>query len=224
MSGIDPVSAWERWTWARCRDRILTLRGRLGYAGCLWALGFELLEDGRLRDPFRGVEVFDPADAGPATLIPSRYSAVPEIYCLLSTYAGATERPLSGELLSVTALDPVRPAGLQAADCTTMLQYAKRDWKGLQAVDIPFFGPRSESADLAFEVWPLPRIPITLMIWRGDGEVPDGGTLLFDRSADAYLPGLLGELAWLKVWRLRNILDPNERWGYHRQGAGHAPS
>ena len=57
------------------------------------------------------------------------------------------------------------------------------------------------------------------MIWRGDGEVPDGGTLLFDRSAEAYLPGLLGELAWLTVWRLRNILDPKHRWGYHRLGS-----
>jgi hypothetical protein len=42
--------------------------------------------------------------------------------------------------------------------------------------------------------------------------------LLFDRSAETYLPGLLGELAWLTVWRLRHILDPNERWGYHRLG------
>jgi hypothetical protein len=41
----------------------------------------------------------------------------------------------------------------------------------------------------------LPRIPITLTLWRGEEEVRDGGTLLFDRSAAHYLPGLVAELA-----------------------------
>jgi hypothetical protein len=30
--------------------------------------------------------------------------------------------------------------------------------------------------------------------------------------------GLLAELAGLTVWRLWNILDPEERWGYPRGG------
>ena len=55
------LSAYERWTWKRCRERILSLKGRLGYGERLWVLGFELLDDGRLVDPFHGVEVFNPA-------------------------------------------------------------------------------------------------------------------------------------------------------------------
>jgi hypothetical protein len=62
----------------------------------------------------------------------------------------------------------------------------------------------------------LPGLPITLTLWRGEEDLPAGGTLLFDRSALHYLPGLLAELAGLTVWRLRKILDPQERWGYHR--------
>jgi hypothetical protein len=212
------ISAWERWTWARCRKQILGLKQRLGYGERLWVLGFELLDDGRLRDPFHGVEVFDPAQADPATLIPARYSAVPEIYCLLSTYAGASETPLAGQPLALTALGPVQRAEMAAEDCAALLRYAGQDWTALQAVEVPFFGRKLAQGDLAFEVWPLPRLPITLALWRGEEDLPDGGTLLFDRSAAHYLPGLLAELAWLTVWRLRNILDPEERWGYHRGG------
>ena len=212
------ISAWERWTWARCRQPILRLKHRLGYGERLWVLGFDLLDDGRLRDPFHGVEVFDPAQAGPPTLIPARYSAVPEMYCLLSTYAAARETPLAGQSLALTALDPVQRAELPAEDNAALLRYAWQDWAALQAVDVPFFGERLVRGDLAFVVWPLPRLPITLTLWRGEEDLPDGGTLLFDHSAAHYLPGLLAELAWLTVWRLRNILDPEELWGYHRGG------
>jgi len=213
----DPLSAWERWTWVRCREPILGLKHRLGYGQRLWVLGFELLDDGRLWDPFHGVEVFDPARAGPAMLIPAHYSAVPEMFCLLSTYAEATETPLTGQSLALTALDPVRRAELPTEDCTALLSYAGQDWAALQAIQVPFFGERLLHGDLSFVVWPLPRLPITLTLWRGDEELADGGTLLFDYTALHYLPGLLAELAWLTVWRLRNILDPMKRWGYHRE-------
>lgn len=216
MSESGPLSAWERWTWRHCREQILALQHRLGYGGRLWVLGFALLDDGRLWDPFHGLEVFDPAQAGPSTLIPAHYSAVPEIYCLLSTYAAAEEAALVGEAISLASLDPVQRAELPADDCAALLRYAEQDWAALRAVEVPFFGRRLEQGDLAFEVWPLPRLLITLTLWRGEEEVPAGGTLLFDRSAAHYLPGLLAEMAWLTVWRLRNILDPEERWGYHR--------
>jgi len=216
VSESGPLSAWERWTWRHCREQILALQHRLGYGGRLWVLGFALLDDGRLWDPFHGLEVFDPAQAGPSTLIPAHYSAVPEIYCLLSTYAAAEEAALVGEAISLASLDPVQRAELPADDCAALLRYAEQDWAALRAVEVPFFGRRLEQGDLAFEVWPLPRLLITLTLWRGEEEVPAGGTLLFDRSAAHYLPGLLAEMAWLTVWRLRNILDPEERWGYHR--------
>jgi hypothetical protein len=209
------LSAYERWTWERCRERILSLKGRLGYGERLWVLGFELLDDGRFVDPFHGVEVFDPASAGPTTAIPSRYSAVPEMYCILSTYAAATEIPLSGKMLSLTALDRLRRPELTAEDCAALLRYARQDFAALQAAEAPFFGAQLKRGELAFKVWPLPKVPLTLVLWRGDEEVADGATLLFDSSATHYLPGLLGELVALTVWRLRNVLDPDVKWGYH---------
>jgi hypothetical protein len=152
VSSRDPLSAWERWTWARCRQPILGLKQRLGYGERLWVLGFELLDDGRLRDPFHGVQVFDLARAGPPTLIPAQYSAVPEMYCLLSTYAGANETPLTGQPLALTAVDRVQRAELPAEDCAALLRYAEQDWAALQAVEVPFFGERLARGDLAFAV------------------------------------------------------------------------
>jgi hypothetical protein len=218
-SAREKRSAYERWTWARCSDRILSLKERLGYGERLWVLGFELVDDGRLVDPFHSKEVFDPASAGSVTTVPSRYSAVPEMYCLLYTYAAARTVPPGGGPLSLAELDPVRRPKLEAQDCAALLRYAEQEFFSLQAVFPPFFGTWLARGDLAFEVRPLPRIPITITLWRGDEEVVDGGTLLFDGSATDYLPGLLQELAWLTVWRLRNILDPEIKWGYHQLAA-----
>ena len=214
------LSAYEQWTWERCRSRILSLKHRLGYGERLWILGFELLDDGRLVDPFHGVEAFDPAAAGPPTAIPSRYSAVPEMYCLLWTYSAAREWPLSGERVSLAALDRVQRQEMSSHDCAALLGYAGEDMTALQRVGVPFFGGRLEGGDLSFEVWPLPRVPVRFVLWRGDEEVAAGGTVLFDRSAAEYLADLVGELAWLTVWRLRNILDSEVKWGYHGLASG----
>ena len=168
------LSAYERWTWERCGERILLLKQRLGYGERLWILGFELLDDGRLIDPYQGVEVFDPAKAGPAREIPLAYSAVPEMYCLLHRYAAAEERPLSGEWVSLAAVDRVQRPGLPSEDCDALLGYATKDLRALASVEVPFIGERAVGGDLAFEVWPLPRVRMRLTLWRGDEEVAAG--------------------------------------------------
>jgi hypothetical protein len=212
------LSAYERWTWKRCCGQILSLKHRLGYDKQMWMLGFKLLDDGRILDPFHGVEHFNPAVAVPATAIPSRYSAVPEMYCILSTYARATEVRFAGEQLSLSAIHPPGRWELSGEDCAFLLRYAEQDLAALQKVGVPFFGAKLERGDLAFEVWPLPRVPIRLVLWRGDAETGHGGTLLFDASVTHCLPGLEIELAGLMVWRLQNILTPEIKWGYHQLG------
>jgi hypothetical protein len=174
------------------------------------------MDDGCLIDPFCGVEVFDPNNAGMPNKIPAHYSAVPEMYCLLSTYAAVDEVPLFGEQVSLAALDPVWRSELTNDDCAALLKYIDQDFTALKKVDIPLFGEKLKGGSLAFEVWPLPRIPVKLVLWQGDEEIADGGTLLFDRTVAHYVQGLVVELAWLTVWRLRNILNPEIKWGYHQ--------
>ena len=49
----------------------------------------------------------------------------------------------------------------------------------------------AESADLgdaSVRLMPLPRIPLTLVLWKGDEEFAPEATVLFDRSVGSYLP------------------------------------
>jgi hypothetical protein len=205
-------SAYEFWTWERCADKILSLKNRMGYDERLWILGFELLQDGTFMDPFHGL-LLDPGNPENSTSIPLRHSAVPEMYSLLFTYASATEIPLSGEMISIAALDILRRPELSAYECMDLLKYTQKDLSAISTHNVPFFGKQLEMGDFSFVVHPLPCVPMTFVLWYGDDEVPNGGTLLFDRSARHYLRYLLRELSWLTVWRLRNILDPKVRWG-----------
>ncbi len=209
-------SAYERWTWDHCSTVILSLKGRRGYTDRLWVLGFELLDNGSFIDPFHGIEVFNPSNAGNPLSIPYNYSAIPEMYCLLFTYATASETNLTGDHISPNSGDLILRFELEEIEIIDLLQYAAKDFNLLKAVSSPFFDSILSLGDLSFKVWPFPHIPVTFVLWQGDKDVPPGATILFDRSINLQLPGLEVELAGLTVWRLRNILDRAVKWGYHQ--------
>jgi len=213
--GLGGLRAYERWTWGRCGERVLGLRGRLGYHERLWVLGYELTGDGCLVDPYRGVKVFDPAEAGDPRSIPYQYSGVPEMYMLLYLYAGAEDRPLSGVPVAPGGGGPLRRFELGGEEAAHLLGYAETDLAALR-VSGPFIGEGLDLGDFSFRVWPLPRVPVSVALWGGDEETGCGGSVFFDGSVVDYVPRLEVELAGLTVWRLRNMLDPGVRWGYHQ--------
>ncbi|MDD5555976.1 MAG: DUF3786 domain-containing protein [bacterium] len=49
-------------------------------------------------------------------------------------------------------------------------------------------GRREAAGDLAYSFRPLPRLPLLLVWWRGDEEFPPSASILFDASANHYLP------------------------------------
>ena len=208
------LKAYELWTWARCRDKILSLKNRLGYGDNLWILGFELHDDGCFFDPIRNELMFDPAKAPKPNLIPFYYSAVPEMYLLLSKYAETSEVTLTGKPVSPGNLDCLMRFTLDEEECSHLLQYADSNFADLKSKS-PFFDSVLDFGDLSFSVLPLPKVPVTLALWHGDNEVGNGGRLLFDASIAECLLGMEVELAGLTVWRLRNMLDPRVKWGYH---------
>ena len=42
--------------------------------------------------------------------------------------------------------------------------------------------------DAAIVMDVFPRLPLTYVIWEGDEEMPANGTILFDQTAQYYLP------------------------------------
>ncbi|UCG14096.1 MAG: DUF3786 domain-containing protein [Deltaproteobacteria bacterium] len=49
----------------------------------------------------------------------------------------------------------------------------------------------------------LPRVPVTVVLWAGDDELPPEGSLLFDESIVNYLPTEdIAVLSWIIVYRL----------------------
>jgi hypothetical protein len=45
----------------------------------------------------------------------------------------------------------------------------------------------SEYGDVSIELLPLPRVPVALVLWRGDDEFPGSGNLLLDATVSEYL-------------------------------------
>jgi hypothetical protein len=48
-------------------------------------------------------------------------------------------------------------------------------------------GSDGQMGDSSLFVLAFPRVPVTIILWRGDGELPPGGNLLFDASISDYL-------------------------------------
>jgi len=213
--GSMELRAYELWTWERCRERAFSLKGRLGYLNQLWVLGYYLDDDGRLLDPYRGVMAFDPAEAGDPRSIPYNYSGVPEMYMLLYVYAGAVNQPLTGEFSSPGGRGLLKRFELRPDEAADLLRFADLDLAALGGAG-PFIGEKLEMGDFSFRVWPLPRVPVYVVLWGGDEETGCGCSVFFDSSVGRFVPGLEVELMGLTVWRLRNMLNPEVRWGYHQ--------
>lgn len=49
-------------------------------------------------------------------------------------------------------------------------------------------GKEEEYGDASFTLFPVPKIPITFVLWEGDEEFPPAAKTLFDPSVTGYLP------------------------------------
>ncbi len=73
-------------------------------------------------------------------------------------------------------------------------------------------GHKSDYGDTAVTIDAFPRVPITIVLWLGDGEFPPEGNILFDSAITDYLPTeditiLCEVIAWKLVRLARQSLD-----------------
>lgn len=165
------------WNWERCRDKILTLRGRLGFpdSSVLKFLRLSLsLEDGRIHDELRG-KAFPEIEAG--------------VYCILSGYADTNATKEAHQLTSFAQLPGGRAynnafnrRAVQPIERVfgSAPQTLYRAAELLDAIKL-------DCGDCSVKIYALPLVPIHIVLWSAPSEFPPSANILFDSSVSHYL-------------------------------------
>jgi len=186
------------WTWEKNREKILTLRGRLGFpdSSVLKFLRFSLsLEDGSIYDELTDKIVKE---------------VQASVYCILTGYAEAEPTPETGELVSFEQL----PGGRAYYNtfkkrATQQIErvFAAEPQMLLKAAEI-FDATQLKHGDYSVKFYALPLVPIHVILWSSDHEFPTSASILFDSSASNYLSteqtAALGELS---AFRLKKAFE-----------------
>jgi hypothetical protein len=68
-------------------------------------------------------------------------------------------------------------------------------------------GHKAAYGDVAVSIDAFPRVPITLVLWRGDNEFPPNGSIMFDSTIINYLPTEdITILCEILAWKLVRLL------------------
>lgn len=71
-----------------------------------------------------------------------------------------------------------------------------------------------ELGDASITLKPLPHVPVTLVIWGGDDELPPQANILFDESIVSYLPtediAVLCSMIVYRLIRIKQSLSPSK--------------
>lgn len=178
----------EMWNWEKCRNKILTLRGHLGFPDypVLKFLRLSLsLEDGHVHDELRD-------------------RPVPEIeasvYCILSGYADADAVEETRRLVSFAQL--LGGSAYQNAFNRRAVQPIERIFSSapetLYKTAELLGATRLDYGDYSVKIYALPLVPVHVALWSSDSEFPVSANILFDSSVSSYLSteqtAMLGEL------------------------------
>ena len=49
-------------------------------------------------------------------------------------------------------------------------------------------GERQDHGDASIMLYPLPRVPVILILWQGDNEFPPDASILFDSTSEIHMP------------------------------------
>jgi hypothetical protein len=188
------------WTWEKCKKRISSLKGRLGFAesSSLKFLKLTLsLENGQIHDELRN----------------KRFPEIePNVYCILSGYAEAKPLSETSKLISYSHLSGgqnyynafIRRA-VQPIE-KTFGSYVEKLWEAAKLLD----SEKLSHADCSVKVYALPLVPIVVLLYGASSEFSASANMLFDSSANNYLSteqlAMLGELT---STRLKQAYEAN---------------
>jgi hypothetical protein len=100
-------------------------------------------------------------------------------------------KPLSGKLISFKEI----PGGgsiyyqiFQKRAIVPLVKTFSKNCDGLFTAGEKLAGEKEKFGHASVAIRVFPHVPVTYVIWLGDEEVPDSGTILFDQSVSDYLP------------------------------------
>jgi hypothetical protein len=113
-----------------------------------------------------------------------------EELCILTYLINSKDLPVADKLVTAQALPEGQfffrgPHKLPVEKLAEVFgQYPKR----LYDIIDEFGAKRCEFGDASIELYVLPRVPLTIVIWQGDEEFGARASILFDETAAAQLP------------------------------------
>jgi len=119
-----------------------------------------------------------------------RHAGFLEQLCLLAYLINAQDLPLTNKLVKAEALPSGQFffRGLHSLP-TDKLEKAFGEYpEHLNRVAEQFDAKQREFGDASIELYVLPRIPITIVVWRECEEFPARASILFDQTASAHIP------------------------------------
>jgi len=186
------------WTWDKCKDKIISLKGRLGFPASshLEFLRLRLsLETGKIHDEIGNKQVPE---------------IEPEIYCILTGYANSQPTPETRKLISFSQLsggESYNKAFIRRAVVPiekTFGSTPEKLWNTAKTLG----AERLTYGDCSVKVHALPLVPIIIILHAATSEFPSSANMLFDSSASSYLSTeQLAMLGQLTSTRLRQILE-----------------
>lgn len=181
------------WTWEKCRNKLNTLRGKLGFpdAPTLRFLKLALsLETGEILDEIRN----------------KPYPEIkPTIYCILSGYSQAEPTTETQRLISFSQV----PGGAAYNEAfirravqpieRTFGNNAPRLWTAAKTLD----ADRLNYDDCSFKIRALPLVPIIIILREATSEFTASASMLFDSTVSNYLTteqtAMLGQTTSLRL-------------------------
>ena len=131
--------------------------------------------------------------------------ALSERILLLHYLERASGAPLSGRLVGFDQLPGGRFYGSAFRKRTEspLARIFSPAPKRLAEVAASLGGAPGTHGDASAILWPFPRVPMTLIVWTGDEELPGNAKVLFDDTAEGYLStediAVLGDLVIRRV-------------------------
>jgi len=194
-------SEHEFWNWERCKTKISSLKGRLGFkeSPTLRFLGLSLsLEDGTVHDDLRNR---------------SFPEVTPSIYCILFGYAEAKPVPEASRLVSFRQLPggyAYHKAFLGRAVLSVQRVFGSKPRMLVEAAKL-LGGSKAEYGDCSIKIYSLPLVPITIVLWVENREFESSASILFDSSISNYLSteqvAMLSELTSARLRHANEVLD-----------------